>query len=81
MTDLESAKEEVVRDEQRIAAIETVAKDIEARLNASDVDRLDIWTTLEGLAATRRNITSLQGEVMSLMDWANDLTAQDVVRI
>lgn len=81
VTDLESIKEGFTRNEQRIEVIEAFVGDLDTRLNASNVDRLDIWTTLDDLAATKRNITTLQGEVMSLMEWANDISSRDVVRI
>lgn len=78
--ELESVRKDVARDEQRIEFIATTTSQFETRLNASDLDSLTIWSTLSDLASTRENITSLQNEVASLLDWANTLTTQNMVK-
>ena len=79
VNDIEAVGEDVARDEERIEFFKTQARDFETRLNATDLDRLSLWSTLDDLASTRDNITSLQDDVMSLIDWANALSTQNMV--
>ena len=79
VNDIEAVGEDVARDEERIEFFKTQAKEFETRLNATDLDRLSLWSTLDDLASTRDNITSLQDDVMSLIDWANALSTQNMV--